>query len=81
MPTPYRDENESLRHENEQLRSRLGKPLGPRLWVGLALVAADFGAAMILRPWLNGSDDVKFWAGLAIIAVIAVAATAWVVRR
>ncbi len=81
MPTPYRDENDSLRHENEQLRSKLGKPMGRRLWIGLGLVGLDFGAAMLLRPWLNGGDDVKFWAALAIIAAIAVAATVSVARR
>ena len=81
MPAPYRDENESLRNENEQLRGKLGKPLARRLWTGLALVGLDFGAVMLLLPWLNGTDDVKFWAGLAIIAAIAVAATVSVVRR
>jgi hypothetical protein len=52
-----------------------------RLWLGLALVGADFGAVMALRPWLNGASDARFWSALAIVVVLAVSATWSVARR
>ena len=72
---PYRDENESLRAEVERLRAQLERRRGGRLWLGLGLVGADFAAAMALRPWLNGGDDLRFWAALSLVAALAAAAT------
>lgn len=73
---PYRDENASLRAEVERLRTELAKRRVAHGRVALLLVVLDFGAAMVLRPWLNGASDSKFWVALALIAGIALAAVA-----
>lgn len=80
MTSPYRDENESLRAEVQRLRAQLAGRKS-RLWLGLALVAADFAAVMALRPWLNGASDARFWSALAVVVVLAVSATWSVARR
>jgi hypothetical protein len=80
VSSPYRDENESLRAEVERLRTQLARRR-TSLWAGLVLVAVDFGAVMVLRPWLNGASDVRFWSALALIVAIAVSATWSVARR
>ena len=80
VTSPYRDENESLRAEVQRLRLQLAGRRS-RLWVGLGLVAVDFGAAMALRPWLNGASEGRFWTGLATVVLLAAAATWSVARR
>jgi len=80
VTSPYRDENESLRAEVQRLRAQLAGRRS-RLWLGLGLVAADFGAVMVLRPWLNGASDARFWGALALVVALAVSATWSVARR
>jgi hypothetical protein len=74
MTAPYRDENETLRAENARLRQRLAKRRGARRGLVFFLLALDFVAIVVLRPWLNGASDAKFWGGLAIVVGIAIAA-------
>jgi hypothetical protein len=76
MGPPYRDENESLRAEVARLQAELAKRRVAHGRVALFLVVVDFVALMALRPWLNGPSDAKFWAALAVVAGIAVAAAA-----
>jgi tRNA nucleotidyltransferase/poly(A) polymerase len=76
MGGPYRDENESLRAEVERLRAELAKRRVAHGRLAILLVLLDLGALLVLRPWLNGPSDEKFWAALAILAGIAVAAGA-----
>ena len=76
VSSPYRDELESLRAENARLRARLSTERHAHAGVALALVAIDALCLVVVRPWLNGSDDAKFWVGLAIVVSLAVAATA-----
>ena len=45
-------------------------------WLALLLVVVDFVAIIALRPWLNGSSDVKLWTGLMIVVGVALAAVA-----
>lgn len=70
----YRDEKESLRAENERLRTELaGQRRRRPPWIAIALALSDVVAFFVLHPWLNGSD-VRFWAAIAILAVLAIAA-------
>jgi hypothetical protein len=71
MTAPYRDENESLRAENERLRKELAERRRVKVGTTAALVGLDFVAIIALRPWLNGGSDVAFWGALAIILLIA----------
>ena len=80
MSSPYRDENESLRAEVQRLRAQLAGRRS-RFWLGLGLVAVEFGAVMGLRPWLNGPSDARFWFALGLVVAVAVAATWSVARR
>jgi hypothetical protein len=75
----YRDETASLVAENERLRGELERLRGPRRRTGqaLALVASDFAAVLLLRPWFNGGSDLKFWAAVAISVGLAAAAIAY----
>lgn len=80
MTSPFRDENTSLRAENERLRAA-GRTGGrSRLLPGLALVAGEFAAAMVLRPWLNAGDDSHFWLAAALLIPMPLMAI-WVAAR
>jgi hypothetical protein len=76
MSSPFRDEVESLRHENALLRAELAARRGPRSGLALGLAAVDVGAALVLRPWLNAPSDGPFWGALAILGAITFTA-AW----
>jgi hypothetical protein len=76
MGPPYRDEKESLRAEIARLEAELAKRRVAHGRLALLLVAVDFLAVMALRPWLNGPSDAKFWAALAVVIGVAVAAAA-----
>lgn len=78
MTDPYRDENTSLRAENERLRADLAKRhrASARRGLTVFLVALDFGAIVALRPWLNGGSDAAFWGAFVIVVGIALAAVA-----
>jgi fermentation-respiration switch protein FrsA (DUF1100 family) len=76
MSSPYRDELESLRAENARLRAELARRGQSRPRVAVALVALDVASMFLLRPWLNGSDDLRFWAGLGIVLALGIAAAA-----
>lgn len=70
MTDPYRDENSSLRAENERLRGALARERsGRRPLVALGGVAADFGLVILLRPWLNG-DEAHFWGAIVILVLV-----------
>ena len=71
MPAPYRDENDTLRAENARLRAKLGKRSGASRSVTASLLVLLFGAIVLLRPWLNGESDAKFWGAFAILGGIA----------
>jgi hypothetical protein len=71
---PYRDENESLRKENERLRVELSKKRVSHPVLALMLAALDLVLLVMLRPWLNGASDARFWAALGSIAVLGLAA-------
>ena len=45
-------------------------------WLAVLLVVVDFVAIVALRPWLNGTSDVKLWTGLLIVVGVAIAALA-----
>jgi hypothetical protein len=81
VTSPYRDENESLRAEIARLRAELDARRSPRLGPPIALAAAEFGAIVLLRPWLNGGSDLRFWIALGAVVGIAVTATALTIRR
>jgi hypothetical protein len=76
----YRDETASLVAENERLRAELERHRGPgrRTAQALALIASDFAAVLLLRPWFNGESDAKFWGAVAISVALAAAAIAYV---
>jgi hypothetical protein len=74
--SPFRDETESLRAENERLRAELARRAEPRPRLALSLIAADLLAVVLLRPWLNGSSDASFWSAFLLVVLLAVAATA-----
>jgi hypothetical protein len=76
MESPFRDEVETLRRENARLRADLAASRRPRAGLGLAVAAIGAVAAQLLRPWLNGSSDVRFWGAAAILVSITLAA-AW----
>lgn len=76
MSAPYRNENDSLRAENERLRGELGSRARTRVLPAVALVVVDAIAFIFLRPWLNEGSDAKFWSAIALLVVIAVAAIA-----
>jgi hypothetical protein len=76
MGPPYRDENESLRAEIARLEAELAKRRVAHGRLAILLVVVDFVAVMVLRPWLNGPSDAKFWAALVVVVGIGVAAAA-----
>ena len=76
MTSPYRDELESLRAENARLRAELAVRGEGRPRLAVALVAADVASILLVKPWLNGADDLKFWAGLTLVLGVAIAAAA-----
>ncbi len=76
MTSPFRDELESLRRENERLRAELSQQRRPRPIVAFGLAGLDAAAAMALRPWLNADSDGRFWGALTILFAITLAA-AW----
>jgi hypothetical protein len=71
VSAPYRNENDSLRAENERLRGELGSRTRVRILPAVALVVVDGVAFIFLRPWLNEGSDAKFWSAVAILMVIA----------
>lgn len=75
----YRDEKESLRAENERLRSALGKGPRRRPWVAVALGVCTVVAMFLLQPWLNGADA-RFWGAVAILGVLALSTLFAVLR-
>jgi hypothetical protein len=76
MGPPYRDENESLRAEIARLQAELARRRVAHGRLAVFLVVVDFLAVMGLRPWLNGPSDAKFWAALAVVVGIGIAAAA-----
>jgi hypothetical protein len=46
-------------------------PWVPRPRHVLALVAAFFGSIVVLRPWLNGGSDARFFAAAAWLLFVA----------
>jgi hypothetical protein len=73
---PYRDENESLRAEVARLRAEIGSRRVTQGKLAMLLVVVDFVAIVALRPWLNGTSDLKLWTGLIIVVGVAIAAVA-----
>ncbi len=74
---PYRSESESLRAENERLHRELARRARggrPQIRWAFAFVGGEVVAILLLRPWLNGTSDVRFWAALAILGGIAISA-------
>ena len=73
VTSPFRDELETVRQENERLRAELARSRPPRPWLALSFAGVDVGAAMALRPWLNGGSDGHFWGALVILFAITLA--------
>jgi hypothetical protein len=75
VAAPYRDELESLRRDNERLRRELSSrhPSRPRL--ALLLVVLDVVLVLVLRPWLNGTNDGNFWTALSSVGLLGLAAS------
>ena len=70
----YRDEKDSLRAENERLRSQLEERRKRRPpWLAIALAVCAVIAFFLLQSWLNGSDA-RFWAALGIVGVLGIGA-------
>ena len=70
MTSPFRDENETLRQENERLHRALASQAQRRRRRPLAaivMVAIEFAAIVLLRPWLNAQDDLRFWLAVAVV--------------
>jgi len=68
--TPYRDEKETLRGENERLKAKLEDRRSRRVpRVAIALAALAIAAFLVLMPWLNGSD-LRFWSAIGILVVL-----------
>jgi hypothetical protein len=76
LSSPFRDELEALRRENERLRAELARRRRSRPLLGLAIAAGAVPAALTLRPWLNGDSDLRFWAALIILSAVTLTA-AW----
>jgi hypothetical protein len=76
VTSPFRDEVETLRRENERLRALLSQVRRSRPVFALALAGADIAGAIALRPWLNDGSDARFWAALGLLGAVTVAA-AW----
>jgi hypothetical protein len=78
---PYRDELDTLRAENDRLRLELSKRRSyfPRL--ALLLAAFDVALCLLLRPWLNGKSDARFWMSLGTLGLVAVLAIAAAIGR
>ncbi len=74
MTSPFRDELETLRRDNERLRAELSRTRRSRPVVAFTLAGADVVAAMMLRPWLNAGSDGRFWGALAILGAITLTA-------
>jgi hypothetical protein len=77
VTSPFRDEVETLRRENEHLRAQLAGVRSGRPAFGFSLLLAAIGAALLMRPWLNGGDDWHFWGALSLLGLI-IAAASWV---
>jgi hypothetical protein len=78
---PYRDELESLRRENERLRAALWKRGSTYPKLALILVALDVVLAVVLRPWLNGANDSRFWTAVSALAGLGLTAAALAIGR
>ena len=82
VASPYRDELETLRRENDRLRAELARHEGPRpAWRPIAFFVVDFAALQALLPWLNAPSDAKFWGALAILLVLGAATLGFAFRR
>jgi len=67
--------------ENERLRAELAKRRVSHPILALMLAALDLGLVVVLRPWLNGASDGHFWAALAAVALLGLAAAAAALGR
>jgi len=77
----YRDEKESLRAENERLKEKLAEKRRRGVpWAAVVLALFAVGAFFLLQPWLNGSD-IRFWAALGILLLLAGGAVFAAVRQ
>ena len=81
VTSPFRDELDTLRRENDRLRAELARASFRVRLSGLPLpafmlVGVDVIAAMFLRPWLNAASDARFWGAIFILATITLAAGA-----
>jgi hypothetical protein len=61
--------------ENERLRAELSSKHSSHPRLALFLAALDVVLIVALRPWLNGMNDVHFWAALSSVAMLGVGAT------
>jgi hypothetical protein len=77
----YRDEKESLRAENERLKEKLAERRRRGVpWVAVVLALTAVGAFFLMQSWLNGSD-IRFWAALGILLVLAGGAVFAAIRQ
>lgn len=74
MGSPYRNEIETLRAENERLQRELSARRVTHGKLAVLLVVVEAIALVVLMPWLNARSDAKFWGALAILLGIAAAA-------
>jgi hypothetical protein len=81
VAAPYRDELESLRRENERLRRELSSRRSSRPRLALLIVALDVALVLVLRPWLNGTNDRNFWTALFSVGLLGLAASLFAVGR
>ncbi|MBK6696473.1 MAG: hypothetical protein IPG50_30420 [Myxococcales bacterium] len=64
---PYRDELEALRAEVARLNAALARRRTGHGRLTLILLVLELGALFAFQPWLNATNDAKFWAGVLVI--------------